>query len=327
MTIPKSTFYAYFDGKATPLQKKLLEDWLRQDPQNYEIFYEYLNDWEHDHPQFIPDPEAAFTSLLDRRQQMPLPTAEGNTVPAKRWVRLGLGTAALLLVTLGLGYWQRHALLYQQYKTAFGEVKKLTLNDGTQVTLNANSLLQVPRLSLEPGIRRVLLTGEATFSVTHTADHQKFIVSTPHHMEVEVLGTEFLVFSRKRGNKVILHKGKVVVRNLNHTQPETLTLKPGETVTLDKARLQKPVLPQSFENQTAWTNHRFVFDHQSMAEVAQQLHEQFGMNLEIRDSTLAQRRLVGSYEATNAEELVKTLAEMLQLKITQTRQTVQLSPQ
>ena len=106
-------------------------------------------------------------------------------------------------------YFSKKLFCIPRYKTAFGETRTVTLTDGSQVTLNANSSLRVPRFGFGKRTRDVTLLGEADFSIKHLPDDQRFVVQTDKNFEVVVLGTEFLVNTREKGTKVVLNKGKV----------------------------------------------------------------------------------------------------------------------
>lgn len=65
------------------------------------------------------------------------------------------------------------------------------LPDSTVVHLNSESSLRYPTF-FAGDVRQVELNGEAYFDVTQHP-RKRFIVSTPHHSQVEVYGTSFNV--------------------------------------------------------------------------------------------------------------------------------------
>ena len=65
------------------------------------------------------------------------------------------------------------------------------LPDSTVVHLNSESSLRYPTFFADD-VRQGELHGEAYFDVTHHP-RKRFIVSTPHHSQVEVYGTSFNV--------------------------------------------------------------------------------------------------------------------------------------
>jgi transmembrane sensor len=210
-SVTKQLLFDFFDGKTTCVQRKLVEEWLGSSLAHEEVFYRYLDEWERKCPQFFPDSEnarATYDALLNGRLSAvkfvkitpPAPQQKGRV-----WA-LRLAVAASVLLT---ALFFRESLLYRTYESAPGEPYAFTLPDGSQVTLNANSGLRVPRFTFGHPTREVQLTGEAEFSVTHTKEHTPFRVVMDDHYQIDVLGTEFTAYSRERGKRVYLKKGKV----------------------------------------------------------------------------------------------------------------------
>ncbi|MDJ1494953.1 FecR domain-containing protein [Cytophagaceae bacterium DM2B3-1] len=329
--LTKDIIFMFLSGNANPLQRKLIEEWL-QDERNREQYYDWLEEWEEKHPQFIPDANSAFEKLVTRATNPDTETISTNynsiqspfvSYSRKRtswWV------AASVVALLGIGiFWQREAILNKTYQTSYGQIRKVALEDGTIVTLNANSQLQHSRFFFGKGNREVLLKGEAEFSVTHTPDHKRFVVKTPDNLEVEVLGTEFVVFSRQRGSKVILTKGKVQLRTATIQKP--VVIHPGDVVTVDSKGSFSLQQKQEVQQYTSWKDHRFVFNRTSVEELVQLLSENFGVSVQITDSTLASRKITGTFQAESAQELLYVVSQAMDLNVQVQQDTFLLSPQ
>lgn len=308
----KNTLFNFFSGNATPLQKKVIEKWL-EEADNRELFFEWLREWENEHPQFLADPEAALGKFRARRRDTAKPAREtlapGRPRPLFRaWA---IAASVVLVLAVSLWTWQ-DSIRYHQYQTAYGEIRTLVLADGSRVVLNANSSLRVPRFGFGTATRQVVLEGEAQFSVTHTLTHQKFIVHTPDQMAVEVLGTEFVVYSRKRGSRVILQKGKVQLRNAAN---QVLSVAPGDVVTLDKKGVFQKKSEQPVQNYSAWKENRFVFDRTSLREVATLIAEVFGNQVRISDPALARQSISGTFRAKNAREMLQMVVDVTGIEV------------
>lgn len=311
--VTKETLYNYFSGRATVFQKQMIENWA-QDRQNRELFYGYLAMWEREHPQYVADPQAALERHRARMAQQNENEVETEEFVAERRISSRYMMAASIAFLVLLGGWVfRGNLLYKTHTTAYGQTQTLKLEDGSQVVLNANSSLKVPRFGFGHRTREVYLTGEANFSVTHMANHQSFVVKTGRDFDVVVLGTEFVVNTRPAAAKVVLNKGKVQLRYQEGNAQKQLTMKPGDLVTMEvggKARLRQIAKPQNY---AAWQDHRFVFEETTLKEVAQLFEDNFGIPVEIPETELAQWTLSGSFTANNAEELLETLTEAANL--------------
>lgn len=325
--LSKNVLWSYFAGQATPLQKQLIREWLRDDA-NREEFYRTLHEWEKVNPQFLPDAGVDYQQLLARVEQgnpvLAAPADEPLIIQRSAWLWLAAASVTLLLLA---GWWQRETLFYKTYVTTYGQVRTIHLPDQSRVVLNANSTLKIPRFTFLQSNREVKLSGEAEFSVTHTSDHRRFLVHTPDHLEVEVLGTEFVVYSRRQGSKIVLNRGKVQIRSLKDTRQKPLTIRPGDVVTINSAGIFQRQTQQPVAEHVAWKEHRFVFNRTSLADIARKIQEQFGVTVLIPDSTLAAHQLSGNYPATNADELLRMMTRLLSLRLERQQNTVVLSPE
>lgn len=311
----KQTIFHVFEGKATPLQRTLVEEWL-SDAEHQELYFQWLEEWERSHPQFLPDTDAAYALSLQKRTQEPAVSFQATIHPLNQHRYFYWWAAAVLLLLTAAGIYRfQDALYFERYSTGYGEVRPLTLADGSRVTLNANTTLKVPRFFFKYGNRQVWLRGEAEFAVQHTQDDRRFTVRTPGLLEVQVLGTEFSVYSRSRENRVFLHKGRVQVRVLDRQKTAPFQIAPGDLVTVSNQGQVSLRHHQSVNTHIAWKDHRFVFENTPVSEIAQQLNEQFGVRIVVADSALARRTLGGTFRAENADELLGILRDLLNIQI------------
>ncbi|GAB3166532.1 FecR family protein [Telluribacter humicola] len=316
--ISKHILFGYLSGRATPLEKQAVDEWLKQEV-NGEQFHHWLLEWELLQPQYVPDSEAAFSALLQRidEQEEKEVSPPLRSIPTvQRLPHFNWQVAASITILLCLSGWLlRKPLLYKTYQTDYGQTSAFTLSDGSHVTLNANSNLLVPRFAFDGTTREVLLEGEAEFSVRHTHDHRRFVVRTSDEFQVEVLGTEFTVYARPRATRVALSRGKIRLDYTEGTRKRQLLMKPGELVTMNEAgtlTLQKIEKP---ELQSAWKEQRFVFNNTSVQEICALLHENFGVIVHVADSKIAERTITGNFKAQTADDLLDILKEVLDLHI------------
>jgi transmembrane sensor len=174
--INKQRLFNYFDGKASALEIQQIEEWSHI-PVNQEQFYEWLDEWEKSHLQYKSEEEYSLeryrSFLFSEDSKARKPTiSQDITAPsivnflAGRRRFLIWAAAAVTLIVGGLFGFQEK-LLIESYETAYGETRRLTLEDGSSVILNANSSLKVPRFGFGSTTREVVLHGEALFSVIH----------------------------------------------------------------------------------------------------------------------------------------------------------------
>ncbi|GAB3759901.1 FecR family protein [Spirosoma pomorum] len=332
-TITKALLLEHHAGRTTPLQVRLIEEWLK-DPNNQALYYQTLFEWESTYPQYVADTDSAlahFRRVMDEPTAAPAPLASSPFRPGWRLLSPWLIAASLFLL-LGLGGWLfQERILYRTYATRFGQLKTVLLADGSRVVLNANSSLRVPRTVLGQELsvgkdRVVTLTGEATFRVVHTQDNKRFVVKTGRELDVEVLGTEFVVFNRARATRVALLTGQVKLRSLLTNVPRREWLmRPGELATwqpngtVKVSSVDKPV------DEIAWTEHRFVFNNTPLREIGYMIQENYGLNVAIKDARLAERMVTGTFDADSADELLRVLRELLGINVARQRNRVYFS--
>ncbi|WP_428662330.1 FecR family protein [Runella sp.] len=311
--IYKQAIQALFEGRATPLQKAFLEEWLA-DVNHQELYFLWLEEWERQNPQLIVDTESARLRLPNQTEITEKKTAAVHPLGGRPTFYWWLVASVVFLVAIGT-YVFRDSVRYKHYETSYGELLTIHLPDESRVILNANSILKVPRFGFGSNSREVFLKGEAEFSVKHLPNHGRFIVRTPDQLEVKVLGTEFMVYSRARGSKVVLNKGKVQLRSLKDRTIKPLIITTGDVVTISSQgrlllRHHQPVALHA-----GWKEHRFTFQNTSVSEIAYQLTERFGTQIVIADSALAKRTLGGTFKAESAEKFLQVIADLLEVRV------------
>ena len=327
----KPLLFAHFANKTTPLQRRIIEEWL-SDEINQEQFYAWLVEWENQLPIYQPETEeplqrfsAYMTSSRETEVNSKVSITEEESPVRSIWSRFQLMAAASILVLLTLTGWvNRDWILYRSYRTAYGETKTINLPDGSAVTLNAHSTLRLPRFDFGNQSREVQLAGEAFFSVQHQTDNQKFIVRTGNGFDVVVHGTEFNVSTYAHRANVMLSRGQVQVNYAVGATQKQLMLEPGDLVSLNQPgapKLTRHVPPQVY---SAWKEHRFVFNDMTLLEFGQLLTDTYGLRVAVPES-LARRTLVGSFQADSADELLQIVSELLNLNVVRQTNSILLS--
>lgn len=323
----KEKLFEHFSGRSTALQRTMIAEWLQQ-PANRLLYMAWLDEWEQQHLQYMADEDTAFELLTSRineweQEQPASEKPQPDTVRRLHFpVRWLIAASIVLCLSAGL-YLARFQLIYRTIETAFGETRRLTLPDGSEVTMNAHSTLRLPRFGFGNKSRTVWLTGEAAFSVRHTPTHQRFIVHTSRGLEVEVLGTEFNVSERPAGTKVVLSRGAI---QLNYAGPtraiRQLRLKPGDSVNVDPLGQLTQSHTTQPEISSAWRDHRFIFTSTPVREIAEILRDTYNLRVVLKNPDLGNRTVTGSFQANNADEFLQVVAELLEINYKQKDNTV-----
>lgn len=223
--------FRYLYGQTTEEENKQVLVWLDADPVNHVTELNRLH---------------YMCTAIDYYQPQP-PANSSSEIPKRRSFRkVGLyiaGAAASVILLFGiwhLGNQNTYSSISNRVttlETPAGQYLKITLEDGTNVWLNAGTKLEYPPV-FEKNTRNVKLSGEALFEVQPNAN-RPFIVET-FTSKIEVLGTTFSVFADKEYNRfsTTLVEGKVKVTNLQNPK-EIFFMQPYDVVSLNGTALYK----------------------------------------------------------------------------------------
>jgi transmembrane sensor len=314
----KDIIIKFLKGDATPHEKTMLTKWLKEDPDREEVFYYLLSKQESESPQYLPEVESkveAYERFLNGEVQIPgadyfnYERCKADPSPSMDY---GWWWAASVILLISAGfYFLNDSFFYKTYTAQKGMIRSVTLQDGSKVTLNANSSIKVPHDFMGHENREVWIKGEAFFEVTKKSNLMKFIVHT-HNFDVEVLGTKFNINNRRCKTEVILAEGKV---KLVAKDQRPLIMIPGEQVSLSNAQdqFQKQVAqPEKYE---AWRNNMLVFEDTPLSEVAQIIHNYYGVDVIIGDPALARRQFTGTLPNSDLDVILLALTTAYKIEI------------
>ena len=335
--INKEILERFSRGQCTQEERLIVVEWIKAAENEEEIARLLENHWNNlDEPNATTDFEALFNRINSRLEHSTkVRTLEFNT-------RLFLKIASVfvgLLMLAGIGYQisdrtvpSNSAVLADRtfrIATSFGEIKRITLPDSSQVILNGNSELSYRSGWAEIEPREVWLQGEAFFSVVHTRSHEKFVVNTSEVFSIEVLGTRFNVSTRKSGTKVILNEGSIELHILKADESkggtENVIMRPGDLVSFyqdPSEYVRKSVNPEMY---SAWTESRLLLDNTPLSSIITFLEETYGLRVVVSDPSMLELRGSGTMPTRDLDLLLKVISETFSLKLQQDNVNVYFS--
>jgi transmembrane sensor len=218
-----------------------------------------------------------------------------------RWRMWVAAACILILVTGGITVARMLTNRQQQLATAYGEVTLRTLPDGSEVTMNANSLLRLSSHWQDGGDREVWLEGEAFFHVQKTPEKSRFIVHTDR-FDVIVTGTQFNVVNRGGKDNVLLREGSVIV----HPQEGgDVAMVPGDFVQWNGKELEKGGIKS--DSLLAWKQHELRFDKTPLKDVVGIIKDQYGVQIDLEDQSIADSTISGIMRNDNLDVFLQAL--------------------
>ena len=171
-----------------------------------------------------------------------------------------------------------------EVSTPAGTTTTITLSDGTEVLLSANSRLAYHK-DFSDEKREVTLVGEARFNVAKDAQ-RPFIVHT-EQVQTQVLGTVFDVKAYPQAlPEVTLYEGSVKV-SLNGTSSQRM--QPGEQASLnEEGKLQ---LAKASEETGKWAEGEFAFDNRELMTVMQEIGSWYNISVVFHSRPLLEERI------------------------------------
>ena len=266
-----------------------LMDWV-SDPQNDAALKKYMEElWSEEEWDVSQKPRdwKVFRKQFQNASRQTDRVNQYRKVRPRIWIYAAAGVL-LVLVSVALFIFPRSKV--QLYSTAYGETREILLNDGSMVTLNANSTLEWNSNWSRSGERYARLDGEAYFDVAQTEAQDMFTVET-NDLKVHVLGTTFNVSARRDQTDVTLETGKIEL-DLKESGEELLSMEPGDLVRYSSVvhKLEKTTV-QSISESANWLDGVLLFEDVTVEEMFEEVEDQYGKTLISSDTNLLSRRM------------------------------------
>jgi len=200
------------------------------------------------------------------------------------------------------------------HATAPGETRTVTLSDGSTVSLDVASSIEVKLQQHERAIR--LTSGRAYFQVAHDAA-RPFAV-TVEDVRTVALGTEFQVQEERGQVTVTLFEGSVLVSDVAAAQPEwQAKLVPGEQLRVASGASAPQRRSINGQVIASWLRGRHVFEATPLAEAIDEINRYSVRKLRLGDPSLADLRIGGNFIAGDSESIAAAISAALPVDLVQ----------
>lgn len=164
----------------------------------------------------------------------------------------------------------------------YGQMRTVTLPDGTVVTINSGSVLIYPELQ-DGDQRYVYLNGEAYFDVKHD-DKQPFVVKIDGY-NVEVLGTKFNVsaYSDDTHSTTTLEEGKVSI-HVKDKNLGSVILEPNQQLAYNKVEGSITMSTVKEGTIAAWKEGNYIFQRASIYDILKTFERRYDVSIYINSN-------------------------------------------
>jgi len=299
---------SYLSGELHNNDIIVLENWVRENSENKDLFLAYKNSW-------ISSTIGKNNNLNLNDELAELKLKINFSLPAKKqkniFVKHTLRIAAVLAIVLA-GFAAFNYYLNKQsfieYSSANNIIEQQT-PDGSIIDLNRNTTIIYNKNSKK--IREVKLKGSAFFKVKPNKN-KPFIIET-QNIKITVLGTSFFVDSRENTNyiEVVVKTGKVSVKN---NDGEVILL-PGEKGIFSKKQNKLYKTTNNNVNFISWKTKIIEFDNTNLTDVVNTINIVYNKNVKI-DSKIntANYKLTAKFNNKSFKSVIEIIKETFDLK-------------
>jgi transmembrane sensor len=277
---------------ATAQDRREFEVWLRRDAAHQAAYDELKSLWVE--LKDVPIPPNRLKKLRRSRRAV-----LGNVV--------AVGVIAVLSAALyRAGFVER---MRADHYTAVGEVRGVTLADGSRVDLNTDSAIAVRYSQAERRIE--LLRGEAFFNVIN--DPARPFVVDDASLKARALGTRYAVRAPQGTalGDVRVEEGRVEVTGGR----DQVVLEAGDAASLSpQGRLT--LGKSDVASETAWRSGKLVFSGQPLRDVLAALERYRVGRIVVLDGAAAEQRVSGIFDLNDTDHALRVLEESLPVSVT-----------
>lgn len=303
-------------------QRARRDDWLAADPRHAKAYQEVLATLGE------LDRHAAHPEIMALRQAA---LAHSEAQPTSR--KLALWAACLVSILLfgatARSLFDRFTVVQAAaHATSVGERSTVPLADGSIVTLNTASEVEVAYSADERSVR--LLDGQAIFTVAH-GQPAPFRVYAGDKV-VTAIGTVFDVRIDGDEVRVSVIEGAVRVTRQVPTRVERPSPADEETLVAGEALVASPggamsVKRVDIERVTSWRSGLLSFQDTPLAEAIAEVNRYTHRPVTLADSRLGEYRMSGTFRVGEPERFARALTELFPVAATSTDTGTVIKPQ
>jgi ferric-dicitrate binding protein FerR (iron transport regulator) len=226
---------------------------------------------------------------------------QGQFNQRQKFVRNLIAIAAVFIGFVGIGLWfvlpKSHQAIYE---TAFNVQKRVTLTDGSVITLQPNTKIEVPS-GYNKSVRTILMDeGEAGFNVVHNPG-KSFIVDLGS-TQIRDIGTSFTIHKVSNTIEVSVSTGKIAFIKLS--TKETKELDAGSAITFDISSESFGGLRAADSLKTA--KRLLTFENTPLSEVINSVQKVYGKRITLSDG-ITDKTFTGQLDGMSFKGVLRVL--------------------
>ena len=320
---------SYLDGLCTSEDAQILLAWIAESDENRRHFESLKAVWEltaFEMPENI-DVEAALENVNLRIDEIEAEKSkEAAPTVSLSWYQRNYkyvsGVAAAVVVALIVSFFVAKPFNNKVVLASsdFDANTPCVLPDGTSVVFDSESELTY-RKSFGKTLRQVDFEGVASFDVAKDAE-KPFIICCDN-MQVEVLGTSFLLNADDQ--VVDLYSGKVKMRAVDKKGNEisSIELLPGERGVMTETNELVLVSAMDVKKEELMKNHELVFNDETLRVIIETVEYIYNVNINLAESQ-ADRKITVRFTDDSINDVLETIAAVANLELVKSGSSFEL---
>ncbi len=305
-------------GVLSETEELQLQQWLSSDPDNKKKFSHLKELWENgmeDYKfyQMANEKEAwkTFHAKLEMVDSVTLKTnlIQGQFNQKKRLIRNLIAIAAVFLGLVGIGLWfilsMNKPIIYE---TASNVHKNITLDDGSTISLNPLTKIEVSDSYNKSNRTVIMSSGEAHFEVGHHTN-QPFIVELGN-TRIKDIGTSFTIQKSKKEINVSVTSGIVVFEKLTTKEIRELTTGTSITFNVENESFDKI---KQVKSSSKGNEQMLNFENTPLSDVIISIQKVYGKKIIISDTNIANKKITAQLDGMPYSTVMKVICKSLGL--------------
>jgi transmembrane sensor len=263
---------------------------------------------------FLAEAAAGDDSVVSLRKLAP---AKRRFTARDVWSRTLPIAASVLALAVGALWWAHDGELVgipKTYTTAHGEQRLERLPDGSLLRLDTDSQATVRYSGQERLVE--IRRGQALLDVVHESK-RRFRVAAGEAGAIAV-GTQFNVYKKTGAVEFTVAQGAIAVfrgtpswlSDRGSMPDEVLHVTTGYAVRIDSETASPEPVAVKLDQALAWSQHKIVFEHRPLGEVAAEFNRYGSIPVEIDDEELRMLAVSGMFDAGDTESFVAFLQRL-----------------
>ncbi len=309
-------------------QESAFENWLSTSPLHAETYFAFEKIW--NDISLLPEDTFSIESLsIEKTGSHEIKPPDNMLEPASFpiWDKLytwffpkyaygALASTCIVFIGLILLFSTSPSHEFSSYVTAKGEISDVILEDGSKVSLSANTQIDV---SIERDQRNIkLVKGQAYFDVApiinDTGERIPFEISSGK-MKIEVIGTEFEVHLRNKKAQVTVAEGIVDVGTSKSKKRIRLT--EGQQLAIIGKQYDSfgDIVKSDPNTTSSWRKGRLTYRDAYLNEIVDDANRFHNGTITLGHKDLENLRVTTSFRIDQIKEMAFMLEQLLPVKV------------